>query len=275
MIDWAVAHGNADVQRVGMAGISYGRGSACSPPPRTSALRAVAAMSGWADLKASIYPNETLTELSGGGLLLAGNITGRPGEDMKELQAAYVNNDFGPVLPKAASRGAQTYLSEVNTNHPAIMMSNTWGDSIFPPSQIADFCNGLTGPKRLMLQPGDHGTTDVFGALGLPNDAWASATRWFDHYLNGMDNGIDRAAPVNIKSVSGGGGGWLGFPDWTSMGPRTRTYSLGSAGLGRGAATGWQNRIAAGVPTVADSGIIFATASPAGGHPGGRRGSPR
>ena len=258
VIDWAVANANADASRVGLAGISYGAGISLLTAARDKRVRAVAAMSAWADLAASLYPNQTLSEQTAATLLLAGDITGRPGTNLKKLQSAYFSGDLAPVLPLAAAHGAAAYLDQINANHPAILIGNAWEDGIFPPSQIIDFYNRLTGPKRLMLQPGDHGTTDGTGAIGLPNDTWAAAGAWFDHYLNGTDNGVDRDKPVQVKAANGGG--WLGFASWQALGPRLNKYYL--AGDGRTASkpkTGWKERIAAGVPTIADSGILEAT----------------
>lgn len=258
VIDWAVAHAGADVRRVGLAGISYGAGISLLTAARDRRVKAVAAMSAWADLKASIYPNQTLTEQSAALLLLSGDLTGRPGKDLMRLQNAYFTDDFGPVLPLAAARGAAAYLDQINKNHPAILIGNAWEDGIFPPSQIADFYARLTGPKRLLLQPGDHGTTDLTGAAGLPNDTWAAAGRWFEHYLNGVDNGVGHEQPIQVKAANGGG--WLGFPTWASLGPRTRTYFLTGSGSTSGSpAGGWTLAIGAGVPTVADSGIVEVT----------------
>ncbi|MFD1049285.1 hypothetical protein ACFQ1S_28975, partial [Kibdelosporangium lantanae] len=38
----------------------------------------------------------------------------------------------------------------------------------------------------------------LLGAVGLGNDVWDAATKWFDHYLNGVDNGIDQTPPVQF-----------------------------------------------------------------------------
>lgn len=90
------------------------------------------------------------------------------------------------------------------------------GDTIFPPNQYAKFYERLTGPKRLEFRPGDHATAEGTGLLGLPNDTWTNAHRWFDRYLKGERNGIDTEAPVQIKSRSNDG--YEGYADWKSVG---------------------------------------------------------
>ncbi|MBO2454832.1 acetylxylan esterase [Actinomadura barringtoniae] len=246
VIDWAVKNAGADETRVGAAGISYGAGISLLAAAFDKRIKAVSAMSGWADLKASLYPNETVNEQAAATLLLAGNVTGRPGKDLKRLQDAYLADKLGPVLPLATNRGAATFVPQINANRPAVMIANQWGDGIFPPSQIAAFYNRLDVPKRLMLQPGDHATGEALGAAGLPNDVWAATGRWFDHYLKGADNGIDRETPVNLKPNNGGG--WKGYASWRAVSRAAASYRLDGT-----------RRLAAGKATVADSGIIFAS----------------
>ncbi|MDX6430334.1 MAG: hypothetical protein QOE54_2700 [Streptosporangiaceae bacterium] len=257
VIDWAVRNAHADEHRVGMAGLSYGAGISLLTAAKDRRVRAVAAMSAWADLAASLYPNQTVSEQTAAGLLAIGNITGRPGEDMLKLQNAYLIDDIASALPLAGPRGVGSYLAQINANHPAVLIGNAWDDGIFPPSQITDFYGRFTGPKHLMLQPGDHGSADGLGVVGLPNDVWAATTRWFDHYLNGTANGIDGENPVELKAANGGG--WQGFPDWAGISSGTGRFYLGKGSLAARAATGWSGRIDAGWPTVADSGVVEVT----------------
>ncbi|MEU5876673.1 CocE/NonD family hydrolase [Spirillospora sp. NPDC047279] len=245
VIDWAVRNANADETRVGAAGISYGAGISLLAAGSDKRVRAVAAMSGWTDLKASLYPNETVNDQSAALLLGAGNITGRLGTDLKRLQDAWIADELGPVLPLADERGAINRIGRINANRPAILVANQWADSIFPPGQTADFYERLTGPKRLMLQPGDHATAEGLGAVGLPNDTWTAAARWFDHYLRGVGNGVEREAPVNLKALNGGG--WTGYPNWKAVTRGSAAYRLDGT-----------RTLAAGGATVADSGIVFA-----------------
>jgi len=84
------------------------------------------------------------------------------------------------VLAWGRIRSPATYLDAINANRPAVLMANAWGDSIFPPNQLADFFGRLAGPKRLELRPGDHAIAELTGILGLPNDVWTSVQRWFD-----------------------------------------------------------------------------------------------
>lgn len=123
-------------------------------------------------------------------------------------------------------------------------MANGWGDTIFPPNQYARFYEELTGPKRLEFRPGDHATAEVTGLFGLPNDVWTDTGRWFDHYLRGVDNGIDREQPVQLKPRTTGA--YEGYPDWKSVGATSEKIALAGT-----------TTIHTNVDSGADGGIIF------------------
>lgn len=124
------------------------------------------------------------------------------------------------------------------------MLANAWSDSVFPANQYASFYEKLGGPKRLQLRPGDHATPELTGLFGLPNDVWRDTGRWFDHYLRGVDNGVDREQPVQLESRSGGG--YEGYPDWKSVAATDRKIALAGS-----------TTIHANVDSGADGGIVL------------------
>ncbi len=222
VIDWTLAHTPADPDRIGMAGISYGAGISLLASGSDKRIKAVVAMSGWADLIESIYGERTqhrqAAELLGG----LGALTGRPGDELKGILKDFLGSNLAKekeMLEWGAKRSPATRLKEINDNGAAIMLGNAWGDSLFPPGQYAKFYERLTGPKRLELRPGDHATAEGTGLLGLPNDTWNNAHRWFDRHLKGAANGIDREPPVQLKPRSDGP--YESYPDWAAV-ERTR-----------------------------------------------------
>ncbi|MBP2340901.1 putative acyl esterase [Saccharothrix coeruleofusca] len=240
VIDWAVAHARGDATRVGVGGISYGAGQSLLAAAADPRVKAVAALSTWTDLARSLYPNETVSAQAVELLLAAGKLTGRPGPELREAEAAYRAGRFADVLPISPPRSPATRVADIDA---AVLIGNAWNDGLFPPSQITDFFTALDAPKRLMLSPGDHATAELFGAAGLPNEIWASVGRWFDHHLRGLDNGVDREAPVRLKPNNGGG--WRSFPSWGAVTTRRDTVPLTAA------------RIGTGRPTLADSGAVL------------------
>jgi predicted acyl esterase len=247
VIDWALAHTPADAQHIGMAGVSYGAGISLLAAAHDKRIKAVASLSGWADLIDSIYSGRTQHVQAAALLDGAGTITGRPSAELQEifknLFTSDLTNEQG-MIDWGKKRSAATYVDQINSNGAAIMMANGWGDTVFPPNQYADFYEKLTGPKRLEFRPGDHATAELTGLFGLPNDVWTDTERWFDHYLKGDDNGIDREQPVQLKSRSTGG--YEGYPDWKSVGATQRKLALSGT-----------TTIHTNVDSGADGGVIF------------------
>ncbi|MFF2569406.1 alpha/beta fold hydrolase [Streptomyces sp. NPDC058084] len=247
VIDWALANTPADPAEVGMAGVSYGAGISLLTAAHDKRVKAVAALSGWADLIESIYSGRTQHLQAAALLGGAGYLTGRPGPELQQVLDDFLSSDLDKedeMIAWGRERSAATHLDAINANRPAIMLGNAWGDTIFPPNQFASFYEKLSGPKRLEFRPGDHATAEATGLLGLPNDTWTSAHRWFDHYLKGADNGIDREQPVQLKPRSDAG--YEGYPDWKSVNANQRRFALtGSEHL-------WAN-----VDSGADGGIVM------------------
>ncbi|MFF5971098.1 alpha/beta fold hydrolase [Streptomyces sp. NPDC012769] len=230
VIDWALANTPADPARVGMAGVSYGAGISLLAAAHDKRIRAVAALSGWADLIDSIYSGRTQHLQAAALLGGAGHLTGRPGPELRQILGDFLSSNLdkeSEMIAWGRKRSAATYVDAINANRPAIMLGNAWGDTIFPPNQFASFYEKLTGPKRLEFRPGDHATAEATGLLGLPNDTWTSARRWFDHHLRGADNGVDREQPVRLKPRSDAG--YESYPDWKSVGADQRKFALGDS----------------------------------------------
>ncbi|MEW1909104.1 CocE/NonD family hydrolase [Kitasatospora sp. NPDC085895] len=265
VVDWTLAHTTADPQRIGLAGISYGAGISLLGAAFDPRIRTVAALSGWADLADSLFSDETQHLQSAGLLAVAGYLTGRPGDELRTTLTRYFGSDWEnepAIRAWAAQRSAATYVDRLNGNGTAVLLANAWGDSIFPPNQLTDFYERLTGPKRLELRPGDHATAEATGLAGLPDDVWTDTRAWLDHHLKGVDNGIDRQPPVHIRPQLRDG--YEDYPDWRSVTGSTRTLNLGGRDrLGTGplsagpARTGWTTPISTALDSGADGGVIF------------------
>ncbi|NIK60817.1 alpha/beta fold hydrolase [Kribbella shirazensis] len=258
VIDWADQHTPADTSRVAAVGISYGAGTSLLAAAKDSRIKAVGALSGWAELIRSLNPNETVALQAVAGLLALGNVTGRPGPEMASLQTKFVTGDFDGAIAEAKQlspvRSAATVVDQINANRPAVFLANAFEDSIFPPTQYTDFFTRLTGPKRLLLAHGDHATPETSGAIGLPNETWDELADWLRHYLTGAENGADTEAPVQLKSQRGV---WRGYSSWAAVGQARTSYLTKAGALQGNESTGWSRSIAAGVPTIADSGVAL------------------
>ncbi|MGF0169217.1 CocE/NonD family hydrolase [Streptomyces sp. Marseille-Q5077] len=247
VIDWALANTPSDAQHIGMAGVSYGAGISLLAAAHDKRVRAVAALSGWADLIGSIYAGRTQHVQAAALLDGAGLVTGRQSAELRQIFDDFYASDLSreqDIINWGKKRSAATYVDQLNKSGAAVMMANAWGDTIFPPNQYANFYEKLTGPKRLAFRPGDHATAELTGLFGLPNDVWTDTERWFDHYLKGEDNGINRELPVQLKSRSAGG--YEGYPDWKSVGATNKKIALGGS-----------TTIRTNVNSGADGGVVF------------------
>jgi predicted acyl esterase len=247
VIDWALANTPSDAGHIGMAGVSYGAGISLLTAAHDQRVRAVASLSGWADLIGSIYSGRTQHVQAAALLDGASLVTGRQGAELRQVFDDFYASNLAKepeLIAWGKKRSAATYVDRINSNGTAIMLANAWGDTVFPPNQYADFYEKLTGPKRLEMRPGDHATAELTGLFGLPNDVWKDTERWFDHHLRGEDNGIDREQPVQLKSRSTGG--YEGYPDWKSVAATNRKIDLAGT-----------TTIRTNVNSGADGGIVF------------------
>ncbi|MFI6071778.1 CocE/NonD family hydrolase [Actinoplanes sp. NPDC051343] len=260
VIDWTIANTPTDPARIGAAGVSYGAGISLLGSAFDTRIRAVGMLSGWTDLVYSLYGDQTRHRQSAGFLQLAAQLLGHPGPDLSGKLADFnADRNVDQVQAWAKVRSPASYVDQINTNNPAVLIENAWGDSFFPPDQLPGFFGKLTTPKRLELRPGDHAIAELTGLIGLPNAVWISLRRWMDQYLGGVETGIGNEPPVRLNDAES-------YASWAAMTSGTVRYSLGAprlldqtGRLGGAASTGWTKRIPAGLDTTADGGIVLIT----------------
>jgi putative CocE/NonD family hydrolase len=88
------------------------------------------------------------------------------------------------------------------------------------------------GPQRLLIGPWGHlpwgpqaGEADHGAAAANRIDQ--AQLRWFDHWLKGLDNGVEREPPVRLYSL---GEGWVDLPAWPEGEGRQSSLYLASGG---------------------------------------------
>ncbi|MDP5008797.1 MAG: alpha/beta fold hydrolase [Glaciimonas sp.] len=267
VIDWALAHTPADPKKIGVSGISYGAGTSLLAAEKDPRIKAVAAMSGWASLGDSLYANQTPSTQAMGILSFASR-SAKPGLLMRQINEKVDALDFNgaaqTLLPVVAVRDPMTSVAQLNANGTAVFVANTFEDSLFVPNQLVHFFNQLTVPKMMMFAHGDHATAELVGAFGLPNEVYASVTKWFDHYLKGSNNGINTQPPVQLKSQTDV---WRTYANWSAVQQGTITYSLTeptgilgilpTGSLSTDSGGSWQHGITGGYLTAANSGVAI------------------
>ncbi|HET7332078.1 CocE/NonD family hydrolase [Dyella sp.] len=287
VINWALANTPSDFSRIGISGISYGAGTSLLAaaflpvdPNRKWKIKAVAALSGWADLVASLNANQTPSSLGISTLSTLG-VTGNMGTLMQNVNtdlAQLPPDYFGAVQlvqndPDTPLRSAINGVAQLNESGTAVLLANAFEDGLFVPSQYINFYNQLTGPKMILFSHGDHTTPEILGAQGNPNEIYTKVTRWFDYYLKGVQNGINLELPVQLKSNTNV---WDWYKDWNAVQQGAVTYTLtkpicgvlcvlqpATGGFTEGPGVTWSYSITRGFASPTNTGVPLVT----GGQP--------
>ncbi|MEV7024246.1 CocE/NonD family hydrolase, partial [Kitasatospora sp. NPDC093558] len=233
VIDWALANTSADPDRVGMIGLSLGGGLTLLGAAFDPRIKAVASLSGWADLTDALYSGQTRHTAAATRLENIEHLTGRKSPEFaKALGDLFADRDLPDVIKWAGVRSPAAYLDRINANGAAIYLANGWSDSFFNPGQMTDFYQRLTVPKRLELRPGDHASQEFTGLLGFSNATWDNARGWLDHYLKGSADAGQPEQGVDLEVRPTGA--HEAYPDWRSVNSRTENLSFGDASTVRG-----------------------------------------
>jgi putative CocE/NonD family hydrolase len=107
---------------------------------------------------------------------------------------------------------------------------------------LAGTINGFTGMRKhggtekarseskMIVGAWGHGPSRKFGERDFGpeanRDLFERQLRWYEHYLKGVDNGIDREPPVEIFFM--GANKWGKFPEWPLPGTRYTEWHLGA-----------------------------------------------
>jgi putative CocE/NonD family hydrolase len=265
-IDWLLAHTTADPERIGIVGMSYGGGISLLTAARDPRIQAVASLSGWADLAASMADQDTRRPQAAWFLQTAARLVGRPSPEMTQILDDYwANRNAGGREQWARHRSVRHSIDAINRNNPAVLIAHGMGDSIFPANQMLDFYTALRTPKRLELAPGDHATVELSGLAGIQNHVWDSVRRWLDHHLRGIDTGIGSEPGVVLRPHNSSKVEY--YPDWARVTGRTDHVVLGAPGgltstgaMGPAEPAGtWNWQIRAGADTAANGGLALLT----------------
>lgn len=262
VIDWALQHTRADPQHIGMLGASYGAGVSLLAAAHDKRVRAVVALSTWTDITAAFDQNDT-PNTSALQILIGPQRPGHFDATVLSLRNTLVTapTDMGAALRTISpSRSPMTYVGQLNANKPAIMIANGFEDSIFNPAQLLPFFDKLTTPKRLELAAGDHGGPELAAFSGGVSPTVEDGRMWLDHYLRGVDNGIDRQPPILLRDIRTSQS--HSFTTWPAADAADRV-DLGPPGTG--VATGpstWSAALQSGTDSAASAGPAQYVASP-------------
>ncbi|WP_199351101.1 alpha/beta fold hydrolase [Haliangium ochraceum] len=260
VLDWMDENTDADMDRVGIAGISYGAGISLLGLAQEGRIRTAVAMSGWGDLYDSLYKDDTPRLAWGLILIASGYFTGRMDPIIaQQFQRLLSHEDIDEVQSWAAVRSPASYVDALNASGKPVYISSNLSDTLFNPNQMLDFYERLTGPKRLDFNLGTHATAEAPGLFGLSNYVWNNAYDWLDYWLRDIDNGITARPPVTIEKKYSHER--VELDDWPAQGIAATQMYLTPRLLSDGSLSSnpngmsISNRIWSGVGTLASTGI--------------------
>ncbi len=235
-IDWLLAQTPADPARVGVTGISYGAGLSLLSLANDARIKTAVAMSGWGDLVDQLYGNQVPNQTWAAFLLASGYATARMDPEIAQMARRILNPDSTPAdieVTKAwaapRSPSTQSVVDAINARQAPVMITKNWRDEMFTPNSSMALFERLTGPKKLMLQPGIHASTELPGAiLGTPNAIYDETGRWFDRWLKGIPNGIDTEPKVKLQTRPGAS--YETLSSWPAPELQNATFYLGPRG---------------------------------------------
>ena len=193
--EWLVGLPQVSDTQIGAWGISLGGGAAWNSVVAGVPFRALETFETWSDLYRALYPHNF--GKSGAIYQFAQSVpTERIEPELRPFVPQMIGNENLPgVRQLLGSRSSLRFLSAVTT--PSFLFQGR-RDFAFDIDQAVDAYRRLAGPKRLYIGAFGHAPSSFPG----PDLAYVLelSTRWYDRFLKGMPNGVDRDPPVQVAS---------------------------------------------------------------------------
>jgi ABC-2 type transport system ATP-binding protein len=181
---------------IGAWGISYGGGQAWNGLTAGIPYRAAELVETWTDLYTALWPQD---------IAKSGIVAGfAKSVDARSPLISAVENDaihstnLGAIKLLAASRSSYASLRSVKT---PVYLFQGRVDYAFDDTQAVNGYSRVTGPKHLYIGRFGH-PPSTFPGPDI-DYVMSQGVAWFDHYLRGVPNGIDRSKPVTIAAATG------------------------------------------------------------------------
>ena len=182
--------------KVAAWGISYGGGQTWNGLVAGIPYKAAEVVETWTDLYSALWPQDVAK--SGIVLGFAKAIEARSPLIAANETDAVRSTNLGAIKALVAPRSALAGLSGVKT--PTYMFQGRV-DYAFDVTQALNGYNRVAGPKHLYVGQFGH-TPSTFPGPDFTY-VMAQGVAWFDHYLLGAPNGIDKSQPVTIAAAKG------------------------------------------------------------------------
>jgi predicted acyl esterase len=193
LLAWLTTQHSVDALHVGAYGASYGGGLVWRAAAEGLPLAAIAPAATWTDLSEALAPQ---------GHVRAGIVLGfsqdipreRYGpEELRLITDAISETNVPAIRAYLATRSTRSQLGRVRV--PTFILQGR-RDFAFDADQAIAAFRLLKGPKRLYL--GDFGHAPATNPPAEFDYAAVQVRMWFDRFLKGIPNGIDKRPPIEI-----------------------------------------------------------------------------
>jgi predicted acyl esterase len=192
LFNWLAAHPGVSGQRIGAFGYSYGGGAIWRATAEGVPFGAIEPAIAWTDLYSALLPQN----LARSGVVLGfwQSIQARaaPGLDAI-VNDAITGQNLAAVHAFGDQRSVRKLLGNIRV--PTFLIQGR-RDFAFDPDHALTAYARLKVPKRLYLA--DFGHAPAANPPGEAAHVLPEAREWFDRYLKGLPNGIDRKPPIEV-----------------------------------------------------------------------------
>jgi predicted acyl esterase len=224
LFGWLAAQPGVNGQRIGAFGYSYGGGAIWRATAEGVPFAAIEPAITWTDLYSALLPQD----LARSGVLLGfwQSIQARAAPGLNSIvNDAIAGQNLAALHAFADQRSVRNLLGSIRV--PTFLMQGR-RDFAFDLDHAVTAYSRLKAPKRLYLA--DFGHPPAPNPPGEAAHVLPEARAWFDRYLKGLPNGIDRKPPIDVAPDP-----WTGRTFRYRALPARKTLRLafpGRAGIG-------------------------------------------
>src|SRR6266545_2764158 len=230
LFNWLAAQPGVNVQRIGAFGYSYGGGAIWRATAEGVPFAAIEVATTWTDLYSALAPQN----LARSGVVLGfwQSIAPRAAPDIAPIvQDVLAGRNLAAVRAFAAQRSTRQLLGRIKV--PTYLLQGR-RDFAFDLDQALVPYARLKVPKRLYLADFGHAPAPL--PRGELEHVLPEMRLWFDRFLKGLPNWIDKQPPVEIAPDP-----WTGRTFSSRALPRRRTLAVRFPGAG---SIGYRGKVA-------------------------------
>ena len=196
MEQWFAGLSEVSDTQIGAWGVSYGGGQIWNGLAAGIPYKAACVVATWTDLYSALWPQNVAR--SGIVAGFAETVAARSPLIAANATNAIQSHDMPSIKALVDARSAYAKLPAITT---PVYMFQGRVDWAFDVTQAENGYARVRGPKHLYIGQFGHPPS----TFTTPDMAYvqAQSVAWFDHYLEGAPNGIDKTPPVTIAASHG------------------------------------------------------------------------